>query len=108
MASEHYPGCWRKHKQCAVNTVQYEQTRADFAVDRAREAEALVKRLEGMMLDILRWSAWQVRLNDWRKHSVTAVGTQPTPQDACREIGALARQALHEIGTTAEGGGDGE
>lgn len=61
-----------------------------------------VARLQAAMLEILRWSAWQVRLNDWRQHRVTAVGTQPTPDDACREIRAIARQALHDIGTEAK------
>ena len=80
MASEHYPGCWRKHKQCAVDTVEFEAARR--------------QRAENALLEILREAAWETRLTEWRKHGVTAVGTQPTPQEACREIRAIARAAL--------------
>lgn len=79
-ASEHYPGCWRKHLTCARNTVEFETARR--------------QRAENALLEILRAGAWEARLTEWRKHSVTAVGTQPTPQEACREIRAIARAAL--------------
>jgi hypothetical protein len=57
---------------------------------------------ETALLEILRESCWAWRLTEWRKHSVTAVGTQPTPQEACREIREIARQALEAIGAEAE------
>lgn len=60
----------------------------------AAASEQRAAALEAQMLEILRWSAWQVRLNDWRQHRVTAVGTRPTPDNACREIRAIARAAL--------------
>ena len=52
------------------------------------------QRAENALLEILREAAWESRLTEWRKHSVTAVGTQPTPQEACREIRSIARAAL--------------
>ena len=55
---------------------------------------ARAERAEAALLEILGVAAWEARLTEWRKHGVTAVGTQPTPQEACREIRAIARAVL--------------
>ena len=63
---------------------------------------ARIDRSERALLDILREAAWEARLTEWRKHAVTAVGTQPTPHEACREIRDIARRVLHDIGAETE------
>ena len=66
------------------------------------ERDAALARAEAALVGILREACWAWRLTEWRKHSVTAVGTQPTPQKACREIREIARHALEAIGAEAE------
>ena len=81
------------------------QAFADLTRASAERIDALTARIdraEHALLDILREAAWEPRLIEWRKHAVTAVGTQPTPHEACREIREIARRALHDIGAEAE------
>ena len=63
---------------------------------------ARIDSAEHALLKILREAVWESRLTEWRKHGVAAVGSQPTPHEACREIREIARRALRDIGAEAE------